>query len=146
MTIEADADNRFGTDSSEGYDLNLSRARIAGYVLLAGLLLEVVASLIWFHGVETLASIIAIALVASGVAGEIFFEGRARRANKAIVDPLPGAKVHECEPGRAAAQSSLVARPTNLKPLSRFPNRERRKLPGRRGRDGHVTDYEKAAM
>jgi hypothetical protein len=146
MTIKAGADNRFGTDSSEGYDHNLSRARIAGYVLLAGLLLEVVASLIWFHGVETLASIIAIALVASGVAGEIFFEGRARRANKAIVAALPSTKVHQCEPSRDATQSSLVTRPNNFKPLLQFPNRERRKLPGRRGRDGHVTEYEKDAM
>ena len=146
MTIEAHPDNRFGTDSSDGYDHNLSRARIAGYVLLAGLLLEVVASLIWFHGVETLASIIAIVLVASGVAGEIFFEGRARRANKAIVASLPGASVHQFEPGRDAARSSVVARPNNFRPLSRFPGRERRKLAVRRGRDGHVNEHEKAAM
>src|SRR6476619_5484987 len=47
MTIKAHAPNRFGADLFEGYDHNLSRARIAGYVLLTGLLLEVVASLIW---------------------------------------------------------------------------------------------------
>jgi hypothetical protein len=141
MTIKAHADNRFGTDLSEGYDHNLSRARIAGYVLLAGLLLEVVASLIWFHGVETLASIIAIALVASGVAGEIFFEGRARRANKAIVAALPITKVQECEPSRDAAHLSLVARPNNFKPLSQFPNRERRKFPGRAGETAQQLDW-----
>jgi hypothetical protein len=135
MTIKAYADSRFGSDLSEGHDHNLSRARIAGYVLLAGLLLEVVAGLIWFRGVETLASIIAIALVAGGVAGEIFFEGRARRANKSIVAALPITKVQQWEPSKDAAHLSLVARPTNFKPLSQFPNHERRKLPGRRGRD-----------
>jgi hypothetical protein len=126
MTIKAHA---------EGYDHNLSRARIAGYVLLAGLLLEVAASLIWFHGVETLASIIAIAVVASGVAGEIFFEGRARRANKAIVTALPITTVQACESSRNAAQLSLVARSNNFRPLSQSPNRDRRRLPARRGRD-----------
>ena len=40
MTIKAYADSRFGSDLSEGHDHNLSRARIAGYVLLAGLLLS----------------------------------------------------------------------------------------------------------
>jgi hypothetical protein len=135
MTIKTHAENVLGIESSEGYDHNLSRARLAGYVLLAGLLLEVAASLIWFHGAETLASIIAIALVAGGVAGELFFEGRARRANKAIIAALPITKVQECEPSRDAAHLGLVARPNNFGPLSQFPNRERRKLQGRRGRD-----------
>jgi hypothetical protein len=133
MTIKAHADNHFGSDLSEGQDRNLSRARIAGYVLLGGLLLEVVAGLIWFRGVETLASIAAIALVAGGVAGEIFFEGRARRASKPIVAALPINKIQKSEPSRNAAHLSPVARPTNFKPSSQLPMRERRKLPGRRG-------------
>ena len=62
----------FGRDA----DHYLRRARVAGYVLLVGLLLEVVSCIIWFHGIETLASIACVALVAGGVAGEIFFEGR----------------------------------------------------------------------
>ena len=135
MSIKAHADNHFGSGLSEGSDRNLSRARIAGYVLLAGLLLELVGGLIWFRGVETVASIIAIALVASGVAGEIFFEGRARRASKPAVAALPITKVQAWEPSKDAAHLSVVARPTNFRPLSQFPNRERRKLPGRRGRD-----------
>ena len=128
MTIKAHAPNRFGADLFEGYDHNLSRARIAGYVLLTGLLLEVVASLIWFHGVETLASIIAIALVAGGVAGEIFFEGRARQANKATVAALP-AKVQEFATSRDAVHFGLVARPNDFKRLSQFPNRETQEAP-----------------
>ena len=135
MTIKAHAENVPGLESSEGYDHNLSRARLAGYVLLAGLLLEVAASLIWFHGAETLASIIAIALVAGGVAGELFFEGRARRANKAVLPAVPAANIQGFEPSRDAAHLSLVCRSNNSTSLSQFPNRERRKLQGRRGRD-----------
>jgi hypothetical protein len=133
MTIKTRATDRFGTDSFGSYDPNLSRARIAGHVLLAGLLLEVVASLIWFHGIETLASIIAIVLVAGGVAGELFFEGKAQRANRAITT-LPTTKAYDCAPN-TNAMLSLAAHPNNLKPLSQFPNRERRKIRARHGRD-----------
>jgi hypothetical protein len=132
-TIKAQADSYCGSEPSEGYDHNLSRARLAGYVLLAGLLLEVAASLIWFHGAETLASIIAIALVACGVAGELFFEGRARRANKASVPAVPAIKIEGFEPSRDKARLSFVSRPNEFKP--QYPNRERRKLPARRGRE-----------
>jgi hypothetical protein len=134
-TIKTQADNYCGNASSGGYDHNLSRARLAGCVLLAGLLLEVAANLIWFHGAETLASIIAIVLVAGGVAGELFFEGRARRANKAAVAAVPANNIRGFEPSREAAHLSLVSQPSNFKPFSQYHNRERRKLPARRGRD-----------
>jgi len=134
MTIQAHAENHLGRVSSS-YDLNLSRARTAGYVLLTGLFLEVVASLIWFKGTESLATLIAIALVASGVAGEIFFEHRARRADKNIVTAPAVNEIPEPELGEDAAQLSFVARPNGYKLLSQQPNRERRKLLGRRGRD-----------
>ena len=89
MTIRAHLESHLGRDFCNN-DLNLSRARTAGYVLLTGLFVEVVASMVWFKGIESMASLIAIALVASGVAGEIFFEHRARRADKdiAIVPPV----------------------------------------------------------
>ena len=72
------SDRNFGKD----YDHNMRRARLAGYVLLAGLFLEVVSDIIWFHGVQSLVSIICVAMIAGGVSGEIFFENKARRANK----------------------------------------------------------------
>jgi hypothetical protein len=135
MTIQVHAENHLGRDSSI-YDLNLSRARTAGYVLLTGLSLEIVASLIWFKGIESLASLMAIALVASGVAGEIFFEYRARRADKDIVSAPPVNEVQEPElGGDAVPPSCFVARPNDYKLLSQLPNRERRKLLGRRERD-----------
>ena len=134
MTIQAHVENHLGRDFSN-YDLNLSRARTAGYVLLTGLFLEVVASMIWFKGIESVASLIAIALVASGVAGEIFFEHRARRADKDIVNAPPVNEVREPELGEDALQLSFAARPNDYKLLSQLPNRERRKIPGRRGRE-----------
>jgi hypothetical protein len=128
-TVKAQADY-CGSESFESYDRNLSRAHLAGYVLLVGLLLEATASVIWFHGAETLASIIAIALVAGGAAGELFFEGRARRANKSPALAIAASKIQDIEPPRDAA--SVVSRPSNLRPLPQYPNRERRKLPARR--------------
>jgi hypothetical protein len=134
MTVPAHVENHLGRDFSN-CDLNLSRARTAGYVLLTGLFLEVVASMIWFKGIESVASLIAIALIASGVAGEIFFEHRARRADKDIVTAPPVNEVPESELGENALQLSFVARPNDYKLLSQLPNRARRKIPGRRGRE-----------
>ncbi len=134
MGIKALADDHLERGNlSKRYDHNLSRARIAGYVLLAGLFLEVVAGLIWFRGVESIASVIAITLVASGVAGEIFFENRARRTDKAIFAASCIKIVQESEPGREALH--LLAPSNNSKRLLQFTNRERRKIPGRRWRD-----------
>ncbi|MGE9010623.1 hypothetical protein ACO2JO_18720 [Leptospira interrogans] len=137
MTIRANVESHLGRNFSN-YDLNLSRARTAGYVLLTGLFVEVVASMIWFKGIESMASLIAIALVASGVAGEIFFEHRARRADKdiAIVSPVnevPEPKLRE------DALLSFVTRRNDYKLLSQLPKRERRKIPGRRGRERAAT-------
>ena len=131
MTIQARAEAHLGRDFSN-YDLNLSRARTAGYVLLTGLFLEVVASLIWFKGMESLATLVAIALVASGVAGEIFFEHRARRADKNIVATAPVNRVPE--PDLGGDTLSVVVRPNDYQQLSQLPNRERRKVLSRRGR------------
>jgi len=128
MAIQAHAESHLGRNSSS-YDLNLNRARTAGYVLLTGLLLEVGASLIWFKGMESMTSLIAIALVASGVAGEIFFEYRARRAVKDIATAPPVNRVPKPELREDAVQLSF-----SCKLLSQLPNRERRKIPGRRGR------------
>jgi hypothetical protein len=60
-------------------------------VLLAGLFLEAVNGMIWFHGIESLVSVISILLMSGGVSGEIFFESRARLADR---DPLSVAAHH----------------------------------------------------
>jgi hypothetical protein len=78
MALTARADDHVHKD----YGCCLRRARVAGYVLLAGLFLEAINGMIWFHGIESLASVISILLMAGGVSGEIFFESRASLADK----------------------------------------------------------------
>lgn len=123
MTTQAYADH-------SNHNRNLSRARIAGYVLLAGLLLEIVVSLIWFKGMESMASLIAVAVVASGVAGEIFFESKARRSDKAT---SPNAEAEELRGERYSVQSP-IDRLNHTNSLLQFSNRDRRKIPSRRAR------------
>jgi hypothetical protein len=95
------SDGHSSRDFSRNHEHNLRRARLAGYVLLAGLFLEVVSEIIWFHGVQSLASMLCVALVAGGVFGEIFFENKARLADKDT--PASGARpistVQQPEPG-----------------------------------------------
>jgi hypothetical protein len=64
------------------YEEYSRHARIAGYVLLAGLFLEIVNGIIWFHGIEGLASLISVALMLGGVSGEIFFQSKAKLVAK----------------------------------------------------------------
>ena len=153
MTTYSDDHYRdFGRDT----DHNLRRARVAGYVLLVGLFLEVVSYIIWFHGIETLASMICFALVAGGVAGEIFFEYRARLAEKGTSNvtaphisrfqhPEPdysysGGRVNRTGvhlsigPGQLLRRSTSPS-PNNSKLLPSFPERARRNLPSRRWRE-----------
>ena len=94
------SDDHSSRDFGRDYDHNLRRARVAGYVLLAGLFLEVVSDIIWFHGVQSLFSIICVALIAGGVSGEIFFESKARQAARGT-PPVPAptiSTVHQPEP------------------------------------------------
>jgi hypothetical protein len=142
----------FGRDT----DHNLRRARVAGYVLLAGLFLEVVSCMIWFHGIETLASMICVVLVAGGVAGEIFFEYRAGLAEKGTsnVTARPISRVQHPEPDYSCSDSrvngtgvhlsigpgellrrSTSPSPNNSELLPSFPERARRNLPSRRWRE-----------
>jgi len=141
----------FGRDA----DHYLRRARVAGYVLLAGLLLEVVSCIIWFHGIETLASIVCVALVAGGVAGEIFFEHRASLADNGTPnvtapsisrvqhpdDSYSGTSVSSTgvhlsiRPGELLGQRNTSPSPNNSKLLPSFPERTRRNLPSRRSRE-----------
>lgn len=88
-------------DFSRNYEHNVRRARLAGYVLLAGLFLEVVSDIIWFHGVQSLASMLCVALVAGGVSGEIFFESKARLSDKGTPTDAarPISTVQQPEPG-----------------------------------------------
>jgi hypothetical protein len=141
----------FGRDA----DHYLRRARAAGYVLLAGLLLEVVSCIIWFHGRETLASIVCVALVAGGVAGEIFFEHRASLADNGTSnvtapslsrvqhpdDSHSGTSVSRTgvhlsiRPGELLGQRNTSPSPNSSKLLPSFPERTRRNLPSRRSRE-----------
>ena len=152
MTTYSDDHYRdFGRDT----DHNLRRARVAGYVLLAGLFLEVVSYTIWFHGIETLASMICVALVAGGVAGEIFFEYRASLADNGTpnVSAPPVSRVQHPEysysgtgvnrtavhlsnrPGELLSHRNTSPSPNNPKLLPSFPERSRRNLPSRRSRE-----------
>jgi hypothetical protein len=76
------SDNNSDRDFGTGYRHNMRRARLAGYVLLAGLFLEVASDIIWFHGLQSLVSIICVMLIAGGVSGEMFFENRATLPSK----------------------------------------------------------------
>ena len=141
----------FGRDT----DHNLRRARVAGYVLLAGLFLEVVSCIIWFHGIETLASMVCVALVAGGVAGEIFFEYRASLTDNGTpnVTAPPISRVQHPDysysgtsvnrtgvhlgigPGELLGHRNTSPSPNNSKLLPSFPERARRNPPSRRSRE-----------
>jgi hypothetical protein len=75
MTEEGKRD--FGSE----YEVNSRRAHFFGYVLLLGLVLELVNALIWYRGLETLAEMAAVLLIVGGVWGEIFFAHKARIAS-----------------------------------------------------------------
>ena len=142
-------------DFGRDIDHNLRRARVAGYVLLAGLFLEVVSCIIWFHGIETLASMVCVALVAGGVAGEIFFEHRASLADNGTpnVTAPPISRVQHPDygysgtgvnrtavhlsngPGELLSHRNTSPSPNNSKLLPSFPERARRYLPSRRSRE-----------
>jgi len=66
----------FGSES----ELNSDRSHRAGLVLIAGLVLELINSIVWFHGPETIAGMVAVVLIVGGVWGELFFSHRARVA------------------------------------------------------------------
>jgi hypothetical protein len=127
----------FGRDA----DHYLRRARVAGYVLLAGLLLEVVSCVIWFHGIETLASIACVALVAGGVAGEIFFEHRASLADNGTPNVTAPSISRVQQPGHSYSGTNVsksgvhLSSPNNSKLLPSFRERTRRNLPSRRSRE-----------
>src|SRR5258708_18410411 len=67
-------------DFGHEYEVNSHRAHISAYVLIAGLVLEVINAVIWFHGPETIAGIVAVLLIVGGVWGEVHFAHKARLA------------------------------------------------------------------
>jgi hypothetical protein len=60
------------------YEWNTHLGHIAAYVLIGGLALELLNGWIWFHGVETAASMVAVLLIGGGVWGEVHFGNKAR--------------------------------------------------------------------
>jgi hypothetical protein len=61
-------------------EVNSQREHISAYVLIAGLLLELIASVVWFKGVETVVGMVAVLLIVGGVWGEVFFGKKASDA------------------------------------------------------------------
>lgn len=71
-----DSESDFGRE----YETNTRRAHISAYVLIAGLVLELIHAIVWFHGIETVATMVAVLLIVAGVWGEVFFGNKARVA------------------------------------------------------------------
>ena len=136
----------------QGYDHNLRRARVAGYVLLAGLFLEVVSCIIWFHGIETLASWHAsrwwpeVSRERSSLSIEPVWPTTARATPRAphqqgsASGPVTARTsvnrtgVHlSIRPGELLSHTSPS--PNNSKLLPSFPERARRNPPSRRSRE-----------
>jgi hypothetical protein len=71
-----------GEDGYHGheYEVNSHRAHLSAYILVAGLVLELINAAIWYKGPETLAEMAAVLLIVGGVWGEVFFGQRARIA------------------------------------------------------------------
>jgi hypothetical protein len=61
-------------------DRNEGLAHFFGYVVVAGLVAEVISGFVWYHGLETVVVIGATTLIAVGVWGEVFFANKARKA------------------------------------------------------------------
>lgn len=61
-------------------EVNSQREHISAYVLIAGLLLELIASVVWFKGIETVVGMVAVLLIVGGVWGEVFFGKKASDA------------------------------------------------------------------
>lgn len=69
-----------GPFSGGEYETNSHRAHLSAYVLIAGLVLELLIAFIWYRGSETLAEMVAVLLIVGGVWGEVFFGNKARIA------------------------------------------------------------------
>jgi hypothetical protein len=67
-------------DFGQEYERNTHIAHVFACVLIAGLLFELVNSVIWYRGWETIAGMASVLLIAVGVWGEVFFGNRARVA------------------------------------------------------------------
>jgi hypothetical protein len=88
-------------DSGDNYEINSHRSHISAYVLVGGLVLELINALIWFKGIETFAEMAAVSLIVLGVWGEIFFGNRARIAgDKQLAQYRARAAEAEREVGR----------------------------------------------
>lgn len=67
-------------DPGRQYEVNSHRAHLAAYVLIAGLVLELINAVIWYRGPETIAEMAAVLLIVGGVWAEVVFGNRARVA------------------------------------------------------------------
>jgi hypothetical protein len=69
-----------GDDPGREYEVNSHRAHLAAYVLIAGLILELINAIIWYRGPEAIAEMVAVLLIVGGVWGELVFANKARIA------------------------------------------------------------------
>jgi hypothetical protein len=90
--------------SGGAYDRYNQLAHVFGFMVVVGLLLEVVIGAIWFHGWETGFSIAAVILIALGVWGEIHFGNKARIAGDAL---LAAYEARTAEANERAVQAQL---------------------------------------
>jgi hypothetical protein len=95
---------------SEKYEANMHRAHISAYVLIAGLILELINGVVWYHGIETIAAMLAVLLIVGGVWGEVFFGNKARVAGDAQLAQYEARTAEANERAEEARHQGIEAR------------------------------------
>jgi hypothetical protein len=85
-------------------EVNSKREHISAYVLIAGLILEFVAAVLWFKGLETVVGMVAVAMIVGGVWGEVYF---GKKASDAGDKQLAKYKVRAAELEKATTDAQL---------------------------------------
>lgn len=95
---------------SENYEANTHRAHISAYVLIAGLIIELINGVVWYHGIETIAAMLAVLLIVGGVWGEVFFGNKARIAGDAQLAQYEARTAEANERAEEAQHQGIEAR------------------------------------
>jgi hypothetical protein len=107
-------------DSGRKYEVNSRRAHLSAYVLVAGLVLELINAIVWFKGPETIAEMVAVLLIVGGVWGEVFFGHKARIAGD---EQLSKYEARTAEANQRAQEAALelekFRQPRSLTPAAR---------------------------
>jgi hypothetical protein len=75
-------------DHGREYEANSRRAHVSAYVLVAGLVLELINAVVWYKGPETVAEMVAVLLIVGGVWGEIFFRQQSKARWRKAISPI----------------------------------------------------------